>query len=238
MMRTITPPQLQLLANSNIEVQSCIRNNTATIKFSHHIQINNRLLPLFSSQSRVRVPRHVTKPISAVSSGMEASISDAKKKAPIIKNAKFVVVSQDEDKVQVRVDVNGDETEKAFSKLLRDLASSAPPVPGFRRQKGGIACSLFTTLIEKIAGLPISGTSNQFVFLGLMQLTTLAILTLYYFCMFIRSHPGKTTKENLKVKENKFQTIQKVEELKELFAPGNEFGFNAVLELEKPEASS
>jgi len=44
--------------------------------------------------------------------------------------------------------------------------------------------------------------------------------------------------ENLKVKENKINTTQKAEELKKVFVPGNEFGFNAVLELEKPEAET
>lgn len=44
--------------------------------------------------------------------------------------------------------------------------------------------------------------------------------------------------ENLKVKEDKITTTQKAEELKKVFVPGNEFGFNAVLELEKPEAET
>lgn len=38
--------------------------------------------------------------------------------------------------------------------------------------------------------------------------------------------------ENLTVKDNKINTIQTAEELKSLFIPGNDFGFNATLELE------
>lgn len=38
---------------------------------------------------------------------------------------------------QVRVDLTGDDTEKVFDKVLTNLARTAPPVPGFRRQKGG-----------------------------------------------------------------------------------------------------
>lgn len=38
---------------------------------------------------------------------------------------------------QVRVDVTGEETGIVFEKVLTNLARTAPPVPGFRRQKGG-----------------------------------------------------------------------------------------------------
>jgi hypothetical protein len=37
------------------------------------------------------------------------------------------------------VELTGDETEKVFDQVLTDLAREAPPVPGFRRQKGGIS---------------------------------------------------------------------------------------------------
>ena len=35
------------------------------------------------------------------------------------------------------MDLTGDETEKVFDQVLTNLARTAPPVPGFRRQKGG-----------------------------------------------------------------------------------------------------
>lgn len=38
---------------------------------------------------------------------------------------------------QVRVDVTGEETQKAFDLVLTNLARTAPPIPGFRRTKGG-----------------------------------------------------------------------------------------------------
>lgn len=38
---------------------------------------------------------------------------------------------------QLRVDLTGEETQKAFDIVLTDLAKTAPPIPGFRRQKGG-----------------------------------------------------------------------------------------------------
>lgn len=42
--------------------------------------------------------------------------------------------------------------------------------------------------------------------------------------------------ENLNVKEKKVTTTQSAAELKKLFTPGYEFGFNAIMELENPEA--
>ena len=50
---------------------------------------------------------------------------------------------------QVRVDLSGDETQKVFNKALTDLARSAPPIPGFRREKGGngYTCNFFCTNI-------------------------------------------------------------------------------------------
>lgn len=38
---------------------------------------------------------------------------------------------------QVRVDVTGNETQRVFDLVLTNLAKTAPPIPGFRRQKGG-----------------------------------------------------------------------------------------------------
>lgn len=41
--------------------------------------------------------------------------------------------------------------------------------------------------------------------------------------------------ENLSVKENKISTTQIAEELNSAFAPGKDFGFNTIVELESPE---
>ncbi|URD77410.1 Bacterial trigger factor protein (TF) [Musa troglodytarum] len=38
----------------------------------------------------------------------------------------------------VRVDLTGEETQKAFDIVLTNLARTAPPIPGFRRMKGGL----------------------------------------------------------------------------------------------------
>ena len=39
--------------------------------------------------------------------------------------------------MQLRVDLSGKDTQRAFDTVLRGLAKNAPPVPGFRKAKGG-----------------------------------------------------------------------------------------------------
>ncbi|GMY32671.1 trigger factor [Fagus crenata] len=97
--------------------------------------ISQRLL--FPSSPHRRGLTRLPKPISASSLGLEASITDQKGNAITLKSAKIVIESQDEDKIQIRVDLTGDETQKVFDQVLSNLARTAPPVPGFHRQKGG-----------------------------------------------------------------------------------------------------
>lgn len=40
-------------------------------------------------------------------------------------------------KWQLRVELNGDQTQKVFDRILINLGRTTPPVPGFRVQKGG-----------------------------------------------------------------------------------------------------
>ncbi|KAK3001364.1 hypothetical protein RJ639_022226, partial [Escallonia herrerae] len=90
------------------------------------------------------------KPISVVRSGLEASITDLKDSAITVKDAKTVVESQDDEKIQLRVDLTGKETQVVFEKVLRNLARTAPPVPGFRRQKGGKTRQLIETAFSYV----------------------------------------------------------------------------------------
>ncbi|KAK4387914.1 hypothetical protein Sango_2398000 [Sesamum angolense] len=153
----------------------CI-NHSSRIKFT----CSRSLIYCSSSKAGTRL---LLKPISAVGSGLEASITDPKDNAISIKNVEIVVESKGDDKMQVRVDLTGKETEIVFEKTLRNLARTAPPVPGFRKKREDI-------------------------------------------------------KENLTVKDNKINTIQTAEELKSAFIPGNDFGFNATLELEQSTEES
>ncbi|KAK9932227.1 hypothetical protein M0R45_019473 [Rubus argutus] len=156
----------------------------------------------------------LSRPIYAAGSGLQASV--AEENVIRLKTAKIVVESQDENSIQVRVDVTGDETQKVFDQVLTNLARTAPPVPGFRRQKGGK-----TSKVPKSFLLDI---------LGKERVTKFVIQEIVSSSM-----ADYVKKENLSVKENKINTTQTAEELKELFSPGNEFGFNAIVELENSE---
>ncbi|KAF8402331.1 hypothetical protein HHK36_013285 [Tetracentron sinense] len=160
--------------------------------------------------------RCLSQPISAVSSGLEASITDPKDNAITLKNAKIVVESRDDDKIQVRVDLTGEETQNIFDEVLTNLARTAPPVPGFRRQKGGKTSKVPKSFLVQILG---EERVTNFVIQEIVS-STMADF------------------ENLTVKDKKFNTTQPEAELKLVFAPGKEFGFNATLELEKSEAET
>ncbi|KAJ9178302.1 hypothetical protein P3X46_010196 [Hevea brasiliensis] len=174
----------------------------------------------FSSNPKERrVLEHVGKPLSAVGSGLEASITDPKDNAITLKNAEVVLESKEENKIQLRVDLPGDETQKVFDKVLIDLGRSAPPIPGFRRQKGGKTSKVPRDFLLQILG---EERVTNFV---IKEIVTSSIA-------------NYVKKENLNVKDNKVNTIQKAEELKKLFSPGNAFGFNAVLELEETKTDT
>ncbi|XP_042005926.1 uncharacterized protein LOC121754670 [Salvia splendens] len=107
-----------------------------------------------SSSMGKRLP---LKPISAVGSGLEATITDPDKNQISIKNVEIVVESKDDDKMQVRVDLPGKETQIVFEKILRNLARTAPPVPGFRREKGGKTSKVPKTSFSSFSNPPKLG---------------------------------------------------------------------------------
>ncbi|KAG8492976.1 hypothetical protein CXB51_012648 [Gossypium anomalum] len=181
------------------------------------------------------------KPISALASGLEASISDADDKLIALKDAKIVVESKDENKIQLRVDVTGIETQKVFNKVLTDLARQAPPIPGFRREKGGKTtkvrgflplhffrfliwpCFLSSCLVPREFLLQILGEERVTKFV-VQEIVTSTVA-------------DYVKEENLNVKDKKVSTSQSAEELKVSFTPGKDFWFNAVVELEESENS-
>ncbi|MED6159006.1 hypothetical protein PIB30_038315 [Stylosanthes scabra] len=149
--------------------------------------------------------------VSALNSGLEASIIGATESSNALKNASIVLESQDENKIQLRVDLTGDQTERIFGKTLRDLGKTAPPVPGFRKQKGG-----------KSSKIP-----NEFLIqvLGEENVVTFVIQEILNSTM-----ADYVEKENLDAENTKISTIQTAEELKRSFKPGKEFGFNVIVE--------
>ncbi|KAG8375891.1 hypothetical protein BUALT_Bualt09G0006300 [Buddleja alternifolia] len=170
------------------------------------------LRPLIYCSPSKAGKRLLLKPLSAVGSGLEASITDPKDNLMSIKNVEIVVESKDDEKMQVRVDLPGKETQMVFDKILRNLARTAPPVPGFRREKGGKTTKVPTEFLLQILG---EDRVTNFVIQEIVS-STLA---------------DYVKEENVSVKDNKINTIQTAEELKSSFIPGNDFGFNATLEL-------
>ncbi|XP_031395104.1 uncharacterized protein LOC116206382 [Punica granatum] len=195
---------------------SCALHDTTIVKLNLRQQ-DFFPRPLVCRIQRVRCPGYLPEPLSAARSGLEASITDEDVKAITLKDAKIAVESQNENEMQLRVDVTGEETQRVFDMVLVNLARTAPPIPGFRRQKGGK-----TSKVPKDFLLQMLGEERVTKFV--IQEIVTSSMTDY------------VKKENLRVKDKKMSTTQTVEELRSLFSPGNDFAFNAILELESSEA--
>ncbi|XP_038984165.1 uncharacterized protein LOC113462762 isoform X2 [Phoenix dactylifera] len=67
---------------------------------------------------------------------------------------------------RVRVNLNGEETEKAFDDVVSNLAHAAPPIPGFCRMKGGKLLQVFGRdhvakfLIDENVGITIGDSEK------------------------------------------------------------------------------
>ncbi|KAM3374174.1 hypothetical protein P3S68_012888 [Capsicum galapagoense] len=162
--------------------------------------------------------RPLVKPVCAAGSGLEADLGDDESLIRV-KNAKILVESEDDEKIKVRVDVNEEDTRIVFEKVLTNLAKSAPPVPGFRRERGGKTSKVPRDFLLQI--------------LGEERVTNFVIPEIV-----TSSLADYVKKENLTVKDNKISTTQTADELKSLFDPGTQFGFNATLELEKAKTEA
>ncbi|VVA26923.1 PREDICTED: trigger factor [Prunus dulcis] len=214
-MTTVVPSHFQSLGLPKFPVRSYCSRALTCQNATRIVEFCNTQRKLFTSPHKTGHAR-LSRLIYAAGSGLEASIADVEGNLITLKTAKIVIESQEDNKIQVRVDLTGDDTEKVFDKVLTNLARTAPPVPGFRRQKGGK-----TSKVPKSFLLDILGKER---------------VTKFVIQEIISSTMGDyVKKENLNVKENKINTTQTAEELKLLFKPGTEFGFNAILELENSE---
>ncbi|KAI3988129.1 hypothetical protein MKX01_011918 [Papaver californicum] len=182
-----------------------------TKSFSVHYTINHNFPRLLFSSGESR--RRSSQITYAVDSGLESSITSEEDIVVHLKKAKVVVESRDDDKIQVRVDLTGIETLKVHDEVVTNLAKSAPPVPGFRKMKGGKTSNIPKSFILRALG---EDRVTKFVIQEIVSATMTE---------FVKA-------ENLTV-NNKFKTIQSAAELKKAFTPGKEFGFNATLDIEK-----
>ncbi|WVZ02702.1 hypothetical protein V8G54_023508 [Vigna mungo] len=191
---------------------------------------------------------YLNAPISALNSGLEASITDSNELSAVLTNAKIVLDSEDENKIQLRVDLTGDQTQKVFDRIVTNLGRTAPPVPGFRMQKGGknqeaallikidtIPKDFLLQMLgeERVIKFAIQEILNstmadyvkkasdfyQIIYVGVMNMNLFSHLMIQY-------------QENMDEKNWKINTTQSAEQLKKSFTPGNDFGFNVILEPE------
>ncbi|KAJ0672677.1 putative trigger factor [Helianthus annuus] len=184
--------------------------NLATVNlFSTNQSLDGRILKSYNSHKGLN---SFVRPLLAAEPGVAASISD--ENVVTVKNANVLVESQDDDKMQVKVELPGKETQIVFDKVLANLARTAPPVPGFRRQKGGKTSKVPKSFLLSIIG---EDRVTKFVIQEIVS-STMA---------------DYVKKNNIPVKDNRVNTIQSIDELQSSFSPGIDFGFNATLELEK-----
>ncbi|GAU48956.1 hypothetical protein TSUD_89000 [Trifolium subterraneum] len=97
--------------------------------FSQSFFSKRTSLDIFSTPTGTTL-RHINTPISAVNSGLEASTTDSNDISEFLTDV--TVVEQpagDENKIQLRVDLTGDQTQKVFDKILINLGRTAPPIP-------------------------------------------------------------------------------------------------------------
>ncbi|KAL5229120.1 hypothetical protein ABZP36_017385 [Zizania latifolia] len=156
-------------------------------------------------------------PVSAVGSGRDSSVTEDERKSGLsLQNVKTSVVSRDDENINLRVDLPGKATQKVFDEALTSLARDAPPVPGFRKSKGGKTSNIPSSIL-----LPMLGKSRvtKFVLQEILSITV---------GDFVK-------KENLKVNPE-IKTTQSEGELESSFTPGSAFRFNVILQLEKPDS--
>ncbi|BAT90866.1 hypothetical protein VIGAN_06215700 [Vigna angularis var. angularis] len=156
---------------------------------------------------------YLNAPISALNSGLEASITDSNELSAVLSNAKIVLDSEDENKIQLRVDLTGDQTQKVFDRIVINLGRTAPPVPGFRMQKGGKSSKIPKDFLVQMLG------EERVIKFAIQEILNSTMA-------------DYVKKENMDEKNWKINTTQSAEQLKKSFTPGNDFGFNVILESE------
>lgn len=116
-----------------------------------------------------------------------------------------------EKKLKVKVNLTSKGTQKALNVVLAGLSKSAPPVKGFRKGKGG------KSLVPRDVLYQMLGPSRVDRFIVEETVTSTVL--------------DHVKREDIKVKKD-FKTVQSTDELIAAFKPGEEFGFEAILELE------
>ncbi|GJM92318.1 hypothetical protein PR202_ga08780 [Eleusine coracana subsp. coracana] len=148
-----------------------------------------------------------TAKVSSGNAGAGSSIAaDESKNDLSLENVKMSIVSRNDEKINVRVQLPGKATQKVFDEALVILSRDAPPVPGFRKSKGD-------TQQHPLAD---AGQKPGHQVCARYDIDLLMI------------------QENLKVNPE-IETTQSEAEMESAFKPGSAFGFNVILQLEKSD---
>ncbi|AES89035.2 putative trigger factor [Medicago truncatula] len=200
-----------------VRVASFTTPNAKSRGLSFYLPLSpwRRSLDILSTSNGTTL-RHLNTPISAVNSGLEASITDSNDISAFLTDATVVAEPGDDNRIQLRVDLTGVQTQKVFDRILINLGRTAPPVPGFRMQKGGKSSKIPKDFLLQM--------------LGEERVTKFAIQEILNCTM-----ADYTKKENLDAKDKKVSTIQTIQELKKSFTAGKEFGFNVLIEPKNSE---
>ncbi|CAO2167348.1 unnamed protein product [Urochloa humidicola] len=161
--------------------------------------------------------RRTFHPVSAAGSGRDSSVTEAERKGDLsLENVKTSIVSRDGETINVRVQLPGKATQKVFDEALTILARDAPPVPGFRKSKGGKTSNIPSSILLQMLG---RSRVTKFVLQEILSITIEE---------FVK-------KEKLKVNPE-IETTQTESEMESAFVPGSAFGFNVILRLEKSDS--
>lgn len=131
----------------------------------------------------------------------------------LIKDAKIEAQPPQDMKLRLRVELPGKGTQKAFDSVVRSLAKNAPPVPGFRKAKGGKTSIVPASVLMNMMGV---SRVRKFVIEEIVR----TVLVEY------------VEKEGIKAKKN-LATDKTADELNAIFEPGQDFAFDATLDLEE-----
>ncbi|WVZ67846.1 hypothetical protein U9M48_016873 [Paspalum notatum var. saurae] len=195
---TVLKLQLRPRCHSHFQVIDPVR---AHIKVSGAWKCQMHIQGFLVSAGGRRL-RHTFLPASAVGSGRDSSITEADRKSDLsLENVKTSVVSRDDEKINVRVQLPGKATQKVFDEALIILARDAPPVPGFRKSKGGIdpnKCIIISLLnVTYLLGWHLR---SPFLRVCLKQFKLLTILLL------LRGHLLDVRRENIKFLQQQLST--------------------------------
>ncbi|KAL0366614.1 UNVERIFIED_CONTAM: hypothetical protein Sradi_3551500 [Sesamum radiatum] len=209
----------------------CINHSSRT-KFT----CSRSLIYCSSSKAGTRL---LLKPISAVGSGLEASIADKKDNAISIKDFEIVVESKGDDKMQITVEVSGFKTQEIYDEVFSKMVDDAQPIPGFRRVKGVFTGSIFMLLTYSMVCIGVSLLCYELKLSGktpnipkdiLLEILGPSKVYEQVIRKIINSAIAEcVAKEGLTISED-LQIGQSLEDLEASFEPGSNFKFDATVQ--------